>query len=200
MYMFYINLDSRTDRREEFEEECRRMSISVERFPAIQRNPGAIGCSYSHYNVIKIAKEREYPSVIVFEDDFQFSVSREEFDSVISSLPEDFDVVMLSYDLQKQDAYNEKFGRVLEVQSASGYIVSSKFYDRLLSTWEQSLEEYEKHPHCHWLYINDQAWKPLQPVSRWYYSTLRIGKQRPSWSDLSNRFADYDKSINNRLC
>lgn len=193
MYAFYINLDRRTDRREQFEEECRRMNISVERFPAMERNPGALGCSYSHYNVIKLAKERGYPTVIVFEDDFQFLVSREEFDSILSSLPEDFDVVMLSYDLQRSEPYNERFGRVMEVQSASGYIVSSKFYDTLLSTWERSLEEYEKQPHRHWLFINDQSWKPLQPISRWYHSILRIGKQRPSWSDLNNGFADYGK-------
>lgn len=191
--MFYINLDSRTDRREQFEEECRKMNLSVERFPAIQRNPGALGCSYSHYNVIKLAKERGYPAVVVFEDDFQFLVSRKEFYSVLASLPEDFDVVMLSYDVQRSELYNEQFGRVMEVQSASGYVVSSKFYDRLLSTWERSLEEYEKQPHCHWLYINDQSWKPLQPVSRWYYSMLRVGKQRPSWSDISNDFVDYGK-------
>jgi glycosyl transferase family 25 len=193
MHALYINLDSRTDRREQFEDECRRLNLGVERFPAVRRNPGALGCAYSHYNVIKLAKERGYPYVVVFEDDFQFLVSREEFDSVLSSLPADFDVVMLSYDLQKHEAYNERFGRVLEVQSASGYVVSSKFYDSLLTTWKCSLEEYEKQPNCHWMFINDQAWKPLQPISRWYYSLVRIGKQRPSWSDLSNRFADYGK-------
>ena len=193
MNAFYINLDSRTDRREQFEEECCKLNLLVERFPAVARTPGGLGCSYSHRDVIALAKKREYPYVIIFEDDFEFLVSREEFDGVISSLPEDFDVVMLSYDLQKHEPYNQRFGRVMEVQSASGYVVSSKFYDTLLSTWERSLEEYEKHPYCHWLYINDQSWKPLQPNSRWYYSLLRVGKQRASWSDISNGFVDYGK-------
>jgi hypothetical protein len=191
MNAFYINLDSRTDRREQFEEECRRMNLSIERFPAVARNPGGLGCSYSHYNLIKLAKDRGYSSVVIFEDDFEFLVSREEFDSVMSSLPEDFDVVMLSYNLQRSEPYNERFGKVLEVQTTSGYIVNSRFYDTLLSTWEVSLAEYEKQPHCHWLYIVDQSWKHLQPVSRWYYSLLRIGKQRPGWSDISNGYTDY---------
>lgn len=191
MNAFYINLDSRTDRREQFEEECRKMNLSVERFTAVARNPGGLGCSYSHYNVLKLAKERGYPYVIIFEDDFHFLVSREEFDLVMSSLPEDFDVVMLSYNLNKSEPYNDRFGRVLDVQTASGYIVSSKFYDTLLSTWEIALAEYEKQPHCHWLYIVDQSWKQLQPISRWYYSLLRIGKQRPGWSNISNAYTDY---------
>ena len=169
------------------------MELDIERFPAVARSPGALGCSYSHRNVIALAKERGYPHVIVFEDDFQFLISRAEFDDILAKLPDDFDVVMLSYDLQRSEPYNDAFGRVLEVQSASGYIVSSKFYDTLLTTWETSLAEYEKYPHCHWLFINDQSWKPLQPISRWYYSLVRVGKQRPSWSDISNDYVDYGK-------
>lgn len=169
------------------------MNLNIERFPAVARSPGALGCSYSHRNVVALAKERGYPYVMIFEDDFEFLISREEFDGVLANLPEDYDVVMLSYDIQKSEPYNDRFGRVLEVQSASGYIVSSKFYDTLLKTWAKSLEEYEKYPHCHWLFINDQSWKPLQPNSRWYYSLLRVGKQRPSWSDISNDFVDYGK-------
>lgn len=193
MHAFYINLDHRNDRKEQFEEECRKMNLTVERFPAVLKSPGALGCAHSHRNLIRLARERKYPYVIVFEDDFEFLVSRETFDCILNSLPSDYDVVMLSYDLQQSEPYNEDFGRVLEVQSASGYIVSSRFYDTLLETWDKAVENYDNNPHCHWLYINDQSWKPLQPVSRWYYSIVRVGKQRPSWSDLSQAFVDYGK-------
>jgi hypothetical protein len=193
MNALYINLDRRTDRRQQFEEECGKLNLSVERFPAVDRTPGALGCAHSHRNALRLAKERGYPAVMIFEDDFEFLVSRREFHDILTHLPEDYDVVMLSYDLQKSEPYNERFGRVLEVQSASGYIVSSKFYDTLLATWDRAVECYEKEPYCHWLYINDQSWKPLQPISRWYYSLIRVGKQRPSWSDLSQAFVDYGK-------
>lgn len=169
------------------------MTLEVERFPAIARTPGALGCAHSHRAAIQLARARGYPAVMIFEDDFEFLISRSEFDSILANLPDDYDVVMLSYDLQRHEPYNDRFGRVLEVQSASGYIVSSRFYDTLLSTWDRSVELYEQQPHCHWLYINDQSWKPLQPISRWYYSLVRVGKQRPSWSDLSQAFVDYGK-------
>ena len=190
---FYINLDKRTDRREQFESECAKMGIEVERFPAVPHSTPPIGCSRSHRDVLRIAKERGYPRVVIFEDDFEFLVSPEEYRNILANLPEDYDVVMLSYDLQRSEPYSDRFGRVLEVQSASGYVVSSKFYDTLLSTWDTAIERFEEHPYCHWLYINDQSWKPLQPNSRWYYSTTRVGKQRPSWSDLSQAFVDYGK-------
>jgi GR25 family glycosyltransferase involved in LPS biosynthesis len=193
MKSVYINLDSRTDRRQQFEEEAERMKLSIERFPAIQHSVGGIGCTKSHIEVLKQAREQHLPEVMIFEDDFEFLVSREEFDSILASVPDDYDVVMLSYNLQRSEPYNERFGRVLDVQTTSGYLVSSRFYDTLLATWEASLAQYETYPECHWLYILDQAWKPLQPISKWYYSLVRIGKQRPGWSDITNGFVDYEE-------
>ena len=41
---FYINLDRRPDRRAEVEEEFKKMELVVERFSAIDRKPGIVGC------------------------------------------------------------------------------------------------------------------------------------------------------------
>jgi hypothetical protein len=189
----YINLDRRTDRRADFEAECSRMGIRVERFPAIVHPlGGALGCSASHLQVLKLARERGYPSVMVFEDDFEFLISNEEFAAVLASLPEDYDVVMLGYNLCRGDDYTPQFGRTLEAQTTSGYIVHQKAYDGLISVWEEGLRRYEENPTHHWLYICDQSWKPLQPLLRWYHTRPRVGKQRAGWSDLGQKFVDYD--------
>ena len=37
----------------------------------------------------------------------------------------------------------------------------------------------------HWLYMNDQYWKCLQPISAWFCLNKRIGIQRSSYSDNS---------------
>jgi hypothetical protein len=50
---FYINLEKREDRRKEFEEECKKMEITVERFPAIERSRGILGCHLSHITILK---------------------------------------------------------------------------------------------------------------------------------------------------
>jgi hypothetical protein len=190
---FYINLDSRLDRREQFESECVKMDLTVERFPAIVHLRGpCLGCSASHLQVLKLAKERGVPSVIVFEDDFTFLVSKEEFQTVLDTLPADYDVVMLGYNLIRGEEYNSTFGRTLEGQTASGYIVHQKAYDKLIECWEQALSAFEHQPGHHWKYICDQSWKPLQPVLRWYHALPRVGKQRPGWSDLGQRHVDYD--------
>ena len=107
---FYINLDSREDRREEFEEECKKMNLQVERFSAIKTFPGGIGCTESHLNVLKKARDLKLESVIIFEDDFQFLISREEYDQILLNLPTNYDVVMLSYNIKQSEPFNEMFG------------------------------------------------------------------------------------------
>jgi len=187
---FYINLDSRIDRKEQFEEECKKMNLEIERFSAIKNEIGAIGCTESHVNVLKKARDLKLDHVTIFEDDFQFLISREEYDQIISNLPSNYDVVMLSYNLKQSESYNEMFGKVIEVQTASGYIVHSRFYDKLITCLEKGLELFKSYPQ-HYNHINDQYWKSLQPSSNWYYSLKRVGKQRPSFSNLLNGIVDY---------
>jgi len=189
---FYINLDSREDRREQFEEECKKMNLQVERFSAIKTFPGGIGCTESHLNVLKKARDLKLESVIIFEDDFQFLISREEYDQILLNLPTNYDVVMLSYNIKQSEPFNEMFGKVLEVQTTSGYIVHSRFYEKIINRVEEGLRLFKLYSSDHHSYILDQYWKPLQPISNWYYSLKRVGKQRPGFSNIMKAYIDYD--------
>jgi GR25 family glycosyltransferase involved in LPS biosynthesis len=188
MHAFYINLDRRIDRRLESEEEFRKMNLDVERFSAVEYSPPSIGCNLSHIEVLKLARSRGYASVMIFEDDFQFIVSKEEWDQLITRLPESYDVVMLSYNLIDATPHNETFDRVRGAQTTSGYIVHSRFYDTLIAKWEEGTRLFKENPAVHWVYLLDQYWKPLQPISEWYSFKTRIGIQRPSFSDLAGQF------------
>jgi glycosyl transferase family 25 len=192
MHSFYINLDRRTDRRELVEEEFKRIGLEVERFPAVEYTPGTIGCNLSHIEVLKLAKARGYESVMIFEDDFEFLVSKEEWNRQISRLPTSYDVVMLSYNLLQSTPHSETFLRVQEVQTTSGYIVHSRFYDTLITRWEEGTRLFKENPEVHWIYILDQYWKSLQPSAEWYAYTPRLGKQRAGFSDLAGEFVEYD--------
>ena len=188
MHAFYINLDRRTDRRAEVEQEFADKGLVVERFPAVEYDPGAIGCNLSHIEVLKLAKARGYESVMIFEDDFQFLVDKQTWDQLIARLPTSYDVVMLSYNLVASAGHDDTFDRVLEVQTTSGFIVHSRFYDKLLTRWEEGARLFIESPHLEWVYLLDQYWKPLQPDAEWYAYKTRIGKQRDGFSDLAGRF------------
>ena len=84
-HIFYINLDKRQDRYAEIEKEFSDMNLSCERFAGIVHPAsGLVGCGLSHLAVLKLAKERNYENILIFEDDFTFLVSKEEFYKQIS--------------------------------------------------------------------------------------------------------------------
>lgn len=191
---FYINLDSRQDRRNEFEKELEKMGIDgIERFPAIHHPCGQLGCTASHIQVLKLARERNYDYCFIFEDDFEFLVDRKTLDTVISKIPDSFDVIMLSYNLIHGIEFNDTFGRALDVQTASGYIVHSKFYTTLIDRIEEGLFYMSKNPvrNVAYAYVIDAYWKQLQTRSTWLYSLIRIGKQRPGFSNLEGKYVDH---------
>ena len=102
--IFIINLDHRTDRWEQCLQQLQTYNISnYERFSAIKpilsdypkqyynrytcpkRDPnyiiGALGCKLSHYEIIKLSKERNYKNILILEDDF---LLKENFNMILN--------------------------------------------------------------------------------------------------------------------
>jgi len=74
-----INLDKRTDRWEQAQEEFSKMGIldRVERFSAVGDKDGRVGVIKSNLGIVKHAKENGFNNVLVFEDDVQFIESKD---------------------------------------------------------------------------------------------------------------------------
>lgn len=80
---YYINLDSRTDRRESFETRIAKHNLEVERFSAILIDPieghedknrhFKEGCLQSHIEIVRLAKEQGLDNILIFEDDCSFA-------------------------------------------------------------------------------------------------------------------------------
>lgn len=195
--IFYINLDKRTDRREQIENELHKYNLydKSERFPAIHTpDQGILGCTMSHLAVLRLAKERNYKQILILEDDFYFIVPPDEFERILQdffdSTP-DFNVCMIAYKLCQSEPTQQPFiQKVIEAQSASGYIVHQSFYDPLIKIFEEAIPLL-RDTQQHWNYANDQIWKRLQPHSNWFAIT-RCGRQRDGFSDNSNKFESYD--------
>jgi hypothetical protein len=133
---------------------------------------------------------------LIFEDDFQFLVSPEEFEEEMTKIFEsglEFDVCMLAYNLKSSQECDgcTSVLRVNEAQTASAYIVNCHYYDTLIQLYDCVLPLLEQ-TREHWKYANDQAWKPLQGMDRWYCTKTRIGKQRDGFSDNAQEYVSYD--------
>ena len=200
----YINLERRKDRREEIEREFRRMEIPQEklvRFEAIPHSHGLTGCGQSHRRVLEIAKEEGWKNVLILEDDFDFVVSKEEWEESLHYFfhkmeNRPWDVLMISYNIGNHGNYvipfeeDTKIGKIGYAQTASGYLVNQHYYDTLIQNLNEGnpLLELTKY---HWIYANDVYWKKLQERDNWFYFIKRIGIQRESFSDNSGVITNY---------
>uniref|UniRef100_A0A6C0ERX9 Glycosyl transferase family 25 domain-containing protein n=1 Tax=viral metagenome TaxID=1070528 RepID=A0A6C0ERX9_9ZZZZ len=70
--IFYINLDTRPDRKAHVENELNKVGLKGQRFNAIKMQNGALGCSMSHLEVLKNAKANSLDHVLIVEDDITF--------------------------------------------------------------------------------------------------------------------------------
>ena len=100
----------------------------------------------------------------------------------------EFDVCMLSYNLlDGKDSKYPFLTKVYDAQTASGYIVNHTIYDALIELYEESAYMLER-TQMHWIYTNDQSWKILQPQNNWYCFKKRMGKQRPGFSEIGQKY------------
>jgi len=112
-----INLAERPDKRELMQKKFDSLGIEVEWFTAVQygfakkvvgsiingksghfniNQPNEIGAALSHYTVIKQALVEGKRNIFVFEDDVKFHKDfNSKFDSYMSDLPANYDVMML---------------------------------------------------------------------------------------------------------
>jgi GR25 family glycosyltransferase involved in LPS biosynthesis len=205
-HIVYINLDHRTDRREHIESQFQQYGIhTYERFPAWKHDIGIIGCTYSHQAVYKMAKEKGYRNILIFEDDFEFTVSPIQFWTFIQTMfqsNKSWDVCLLSYHAQEIASSsscpqrvttdsNIEYRRILQASVACGYIVQNHYYDTLIELYNTGIPLLEQTGQ-HWHYANDQYWKQLQQQDQWYGAFPRIGKQIAGYSDNSKCYMSND--------
>jgi GR25 family glycosyltransferase involved in LPS biosynthesis len=198
--IFYINLESRPDRKEHFLQEIQKLTADtskVHRIDAIHHTNGVIGCTMSHSKALQeFIAHPEWKSCIIFEDDFTFyqsdpSQNQAALQTLFTEFPA-FDCchLTISYNLRGADTTCSSIKKVLAIQSASGYCVSKAFAPILLENLKESKDLLVQHGHPE-LYAHDQYWKRLQPQSNWYFFTPPLGYQYANFSDINKAFADY---------
>jgi hypothetical protein len=196
--VYYINLDHRTDRNAVFLREIEKLNLPKDKIKRISgvylKDKGHVGCSKSHILAMEDFIANNYRNCIVFEDDFMFvqPVSTVvEMLNKMESIP--FDVCMLSANERKTKQTEFPFlKKVVECWTASGYMVNQSFAPQLLSNFKDGCKMLEENYRDEAKYCIDQYWKRLQPFSKWYLFEPKLGKQRPSYSDISQKDVEYN--------
>ena len=196
--IYYINLDKREDRKKEVTEEIKKLGLEdskIERVPGVlMEGFGELGCAYSHIECLKRFIKSGKENCIILEDDFMFV---QDNNYIIEQLNKffdlniEYDVCMLSSNLFK--AEDTEYGfikKVFDARTTSGYIVHKNFSQKLLDNYIDCANKLNETKTKH-LYVIDMCWIQLQAISKWYVFNPVIGKQRPSYSDINETYADY---------
>ena len=188
---YVINLERRSDRLESITNEMNYIGWEFELFNAVDTN-SHVGCSLSHIEILKIAKERNYESVLIIEDDCKVMPYAKSLLSKIEKETVDleFAIFNLSPTLNRPTTVSEKYPSLIDITNlppksdnhrdifATNMILyHNSIYDDVLKLEEPKLLGYYA--------IDDFIFKNIISLKQSYSPILPIAPQTSSWSDVS---------------
>jgi glycosyl transferase, family 25 len=188
--IIYINLDHRTDRKKEIEDEFERLSIPKEkiiRFSAVSHPDPVVSCALSHAHSLKLAHSLNLDNVLILEDDFNFidDIDKVNFNlNYFFSNIKDYDALLFIKCFGNSTKMDDILSICNDSSNAAGYLVNKNMFATLAEDFEKSAYLLY-HTKAHWIYANDQVWKKYQKNGKWFCFNEHIGYQRRSYSDLS---------------
>jgi len=191
---FYINLESRTDRKEHVEKELAKIGITPNRFNAIKMENGAIGCSMSHLKCLQLAKKNNWDHVLICEDDIEFLNPTLFINQTIQFFKtyDDWDVMLLAGNSIPPFKKVESFCvKISKCQTTTGYLVNGHYFDTIIDNIKKGLENLIKNPEQHTEYAIDKYWFLLQEKDNWYLPVPLTVSQRYSYSDIEKKMTNY---------
>jgi GR25 family glycosyltransferase involved in LPS biosynthesis len=194
--VFLINLKRRPDRLEQAKKECEKIGLEYELFEAIDGdtlniiienkslywNKAALGILLSNYNIIKIAKEKNYKSILILEDDIEFDSN---FISILeknwSNIPSNWETFFLGTNhIKKPIHVIDDIYKITSSYSLHCYAIKSTVYDIFLNAIR-----YPNKP------IDEYMANVIHPRGFSYCISPAIAYQKASYSDILKRNVDY---------
>jgi glycosyl transferase family 25 len=194
-HIYYINLESRSDRKSKFEDEIKKINIQATRFNAIKNKIGALGCSLSHLNLLKLAKLNNLDHILIMEDDIVFMKPEIFINSLNNFLSSEinFDVLLIAGNNMGSYIKIDDFCvKISKCQTTTGYLVKKKYYDKLIENFEQGILKLTNNLNRLNDFAIDQYWTNLQLIDNWYLLTPLTVSQRPDYSDIEKRIINYN--------
>lgn len=191
--MVYINLPHRKDRYSHMESELKRIGLhSFERFSAIKRNNGALGCALSHLSVLESWDTDKYPYLLVSEDDIRFEVSNEELLEYTSEFINDslLDILCIGNFTNDNYYYSDLFCTSNNIQTTSCYLIKKHMKEPLIGSIKTSIMLLENEIDDQFAAI-DVTWKRLQNKYNFAIPIRGIVVQIASFSDIRKGFVNY---------
>lgn len=209
--IYCINLNHREDRWANCMAQFSKFNFGdrVERFEAIKyKNPNLsskanaqIGCGLSQYFIIKEAKNKNYSSILILEDDFLFLKEPYELEiklkKSISELPIDWDLFYFGayfvkgYDYEPVQKYSNNLLKVNTGFCNHSLACSSRGINKILNILKLDSENeiaafYKEYETIDWFLVRE-----FQFENKCFASDELLSVQKSGFSDIENKFFDY---------
>jgi len=202
----YINLDERFDRNTKCKQSLDSVGIyPYYRVPAIKDTIGIRGCTLSHYNIIKHAKDCKYKNILIFEDDFIIVDTTTFKSNLISTLQQiaennqSPDMLYLGGNLET--GYNETHSkiddnlfRITGAKTTHSYIVYESMYDTILDKYDNvnindvGIWSGPNRVNIDFYYLSEIHHNPDYTILGCYPC---LTDQAPGWSDIEQSNVNY---------
>jgi GR25 family glycosyltransferase involved in LPS biosynthesis len=193
---YYINLEERTDRLLNVQNELKKIGIEGKKLSAIKMKDGAVGCTFSHIKCLEQAKENGFPYVFICEDDIHFTnpnLLMENLDR-FSKSGINWDVIVIGgNNAPPYKKTNDFCIQVLNIQTTTGYIVKQHYYDKLIQNFKEGLGHLLRNPQNKREFAIDIYWKRLQQDDKWFMIIPPTVTQYEDYSNIENQVVNYDR-------
>ena len=193
--IFYINLETRNDRRNSIETQLTNIGLTnFERFNAIKVMDGRVGCTMSHIKCLEMAKERGYNHILICEDD-TFFLDPKLFKTQLTTFLNNehkWDVVLFAgNNVPPYERIDDTCIAVSHCQTTTCYLVNGHYFDTLLQNMREGLDKLLKEPTNPLNYAIDRYWLNLQKKDNWILITPLTVIQREDYSDIERKRINY---------
>lgn len=189
----YINLDHRSDRREDFENEMHALGVSWHnRHSATLAHPGALGCSLSHLQVLKHWEATPGRLLLVCEDDARFVASRSELDALIEEFTASphLQVLALAYRTAWHIPISDRLAASADIQTTAAYVAKPEIVPDLVAAFEDSVRGLRDGASARTAAL-DKVWKRVQKKRLFAIPRKKCVIQRAGFSDIQEALTDY---------
>ncbi len=183
-----INLPERPERLAAFKKElvylpCSNLTV----MNGVNHSVSLKGIGQAHLNCVLLAKQNEWPYVLIMEDDCVFQGKEQTYDyllNCLSNLPENWDILLGGLYFSKLlTPVNEFWNQTGEFCGTHFYIVNSNCYDEIL--------KYDFSQHI-------DRWMNWQGKGLKCFVTKKfIATQRDGWSDNVKAKVNYSSKLKN---
>jgi hypothetical protein len=183
---YLINLDERPDRLLLAQNEFSKIEINPKRFSAIKSENGAVGCFFSHLNLLKIANNKN-ENLLVFEDDVKFCEDAK--DIIENALDElqnkDWMLFYLGGNILRPAYQTDKhLARLTHCQSTHAIAYRGKYINQIIEFLESKRN------------ILDVLFaEGIVPMTECYITIPMVAIQRTDFSTIENQIMSYDIPI-----